>query len=278
MKKSWMVLGSAVLSLSLAGCGDDNNAGGNNDNNNGAKIQTNEVRPIANNRTNNRKLRISDRAEQKVERLDEVDNAHVIISNNNAYVTVRLADNNNRANNNRENGANNGNKGNNATIRGNNGNTRTFTDNGTINQNRNNGAINGLGDAGTRDNTTSDPGQGGIGIGGNSHTGTVYGAGNGNQTGNNNNLNMNNENNNNNTAGTLNGNNYSEVSTAFEQKIADQVRKADNKIHKVYVSVNPDLYNRMNTYADDIRTNRNRDGLFEDFNNTVNNFFGRDND
>ena len=32
MKKSWMILGSAVLSLSLTGCGGDDNAGGVNNN------------------------------------------------------------------------------------------------------------------------------------------------------------------------------------------------------------------------------------------------------
>ena len=90
--------------------------------------------------------------------------------------------------------------------------------------------------------------------------------------------NNNNGNNNNNAIGTKEGNQYSKVSNRFEQNIADQVRKADNKIHKVYVSVDPNLYNRMNTYANDIRTNGNRDGLFEDFNATVNDFFGRNND
>ena len=32
MKKSWMILGSAVLSLSLTGCGGNDNAGGVNNN------------------------------------------------------------------------------------------------------------------------------------------------------------------------------------------------------------------------------------------------------
>jgi hypothetical protein len=36
--------------------------------------------------------------------------------------------------------------------------------------------------------------------------------------------------------------------------------------------------NELGTYADDIRANRNRDGLFDDFNDTVNDFFGREND
>jgi hypothetical protein len=257
-----MIVGSAVLSLSLTGCGGDDNASGV-DNNNGVSVQSNEVRPIANNRNNNRTLRISDRAEKQVERLDQVDDAHVIISNNNAYVTVRLA--NNQSNNNNANNGNNRNartsmdNGDNGNARpimdnGDNRNARTIIDNGTVNQDGNDGMINGRGDAGNgnRDNKTSDPR---IGNGGN------LGA-----------------DDNNNAIGTKEGNQYSKVSNRFEQNIADQVRKADNKIHKVYVSVDPNLYNRMNTYADDIRTNGNRDGLFEDFNVTVNDFFGRNND
>jgi hypothetical protein len=302
MKKSWMILGSAVLSLSLTGCGGDDNARGD-DNNNGAKVQSNEVRPIANNRNNNRTLRISDRAERQVERLDQVDDAHVIISNNNAYVTVRLANNQNNNNN-----ANNGNNRNARTSmdNGDNGNARPIMDNGTVNQDGNDGMINGRGDAGngSRDNKTSDPGLGnggnlrgddnnnnnifGIGNGDNNNNNgnnnnndnNILGIGNGdnnNNGNNNNNNNNNNENNNNNALGTKEGNQYSKVSNRFEQNIADQVRKADNKIHKVYVSVDPNLYNRMNTYANDIRTNGNRDGLFEDFNATVNDFFGRNN-
>ncbi|MFZ0443748.1 MAG: YhcN/YlaJ family sporulation lipoprotein [Bacillus sp. (in: firmicutes)] len=285
MKKSWMILGSAVLSLSLTGCGGDDNAGGvnNNDNNNGASVQSNEVRPIANNRNNNRTLRISDRAEKQVERLDQVDDAHVIISNNNAYVTVRLANkqnNNNNANNGNNRNArtsmDNGDNGNARPIidNGNNRNAKTIIDNGTVNQDGNDGMINGRGDAGNgnRDNKTSDPG---IGNGGNlgvddNNNNNIFGIGNGD--------NNNNGNNNNNTIGTKEEDQYSKVSNRFEQNIADQVRKADSKIHKVYVSVDPNLYNRMNTYANDIRTNGNRDGLFEDFNTTVNDFFGRNND
>lgn len=271
VKKGWMLFGATVLSLSLTGCGGDDNAAGNNNNQNqGARVQSNEVRPIANNNNNknNRTLRISDRAEQQVERLNEVDDAHVIISNNNAYVTIRLANDNNANNdtNNRGNNDTNGQMTNNR-MNNNTGNARTFIENGTVDQNGDDGIINGRGDAGTRngDNRTSDPG---MGLNGNART---------NDQNNNNAFQLgteNNDNNNNNARGTSSGHNYSEVSNSFEQKIADQVRQADKKIHKVYVSVNPDLYNQMNTYADDIRTNRNRDGLFEDFTNTINDFFG----
>ncbi len=107
-------------------------------------------------------------------------------------------------------------------------------------------------------------------MGNNTNNNNNTGLGIGNNTNNNNNTGLGIENNTNNRG---NGNNYSKVSNSFEQKVADQVRQADNRIHKVYVSVNPDLHNRMNTFADDIRTNGNRDGLFNDFTNTMNDFF-----
>ncbi|OLS36766.1 YhcN/YlaJ family sporulation lipoprotein [Bacillus sp. MRMR6] len=270
MKKSWTILSSAaVLSLCLAGCGGDNQAGGQNrenGNNNtiGQNVRNNQVgtRNVNNNRNamNDRTLRVADQAEQQVEKMAEVDEAHVIIANNNAYVAVRMANNNNNNNN-----ANNNNANTNPT------NTNTAGNNGFVNQDGRSGTIqdgmiDGQGDAGTNRRNT------GMGTNGN---------------------NARNNNNNNNFIGTertnrnngTQGNNevgtaprtvhYTEVSNAFGQKIADQVRQADNKIHKVYISVNPDLYTRMNTYAEDIRTDRNRPGLFEDFTNTVNDFFGR---
>jgi hypothetical protein len=273
MKKNWIILGPAVLSLSITGCGVNDNAAVNN-NNGGQRVQTNQIKQsVVNNDRDSRTLRIADRAERQVERMKEVDDAHVIIANNNAYVAVRPANNNNAT----VKGTNNtGNTNNNLDNNGNaidndvaNGNGRTFIDNGTVNQDNNNGKVNdgiidGKGDAGVRNRQNTGAGN----VGNNNNTiGTGYV----------------NDNNNgvagNNTGGTATrGNNYTEVSNAFEQKIADQVRKADSKIHKVYVSVNPTLYNRMGTYADDIRANRNRDGLFDDFNDTVNDFFGRKND
>jgi len=137
------------------------------------------------------------------------------------------------------------------------------------------GIIDGKGDAGSGNRQNTGVGNGGNDNGGNNNN--IFGIGNGaNNNGTNNNNNNNNGTNGNN-AGEIASlkNNYSEVSNAFEQKIADQVRQADKKVHKVYVSNNPDLYNRMDTFANDIRTDGNRDGLFENFNQTVNNFFGR---
>lgn len=311
MKKGWIMLSSAILTLGLAGCGGNDNAG---DNNNGQKVQNQDRPRILNDDRNERTLRISDRAERQVEKMDEVNDARVIISNNNAYVTVRLngKNNNGNANNNGNNGnragagtagtragagtgagtagtgagagtygtgtgtgmaAGNNNADNNGNARVNDtldGNGGDFVDNGTVNQDGNgrngsDGMIDGKGDAGkgNRQNAGGNNGNGG--------DTNIFGAGNGN--GNNNGANGNNGGDN------VDGDTeYSEVSNAFEQRIADQVRKADKRIHKVFVSMDTDLYDRMGTYADDIRTNRDRDGLFDDFNADMNDFFGRNND
>lgn len=79
---------------------------------------------------------------------------------------------------------------------------------------------------------------------------------------------------NNNAYVAIKPNQYGSLSDVLNQKIADQVRKADNKIHKVYVSVNPDFYTTMNSYAHDIRSGRDKVSLYRDFSNTVMNFFG----
>jgi hypothetical protein len=206
-----------------------------------------------------------------------VEDAHVIISENNAYVTVRMNNNNANNNNNRENNGN-------ARVNDMDQNGGGFIENGTVNPDRNkgtadDGVIDGQGDAGSgdrqnaaggnRNNNTifgNTTGGNNAAMGGSTtgHGGSAAGAGNAGGNGNTGDTN----------AGDTGATNYSEVSSKFEQKIADQVRQADKRIHKVFVSVDPDLYNRMGTFADDIRTNRNRDGLFDNFNTTMNDFFG----
>jgi len=273
MKKSWKLIGSAVLSISLTGCGANDNAEGNG-NNGEQQAQINQARPRAlqTEQGGDRTLRMSDRAEQQVERIKEVKDAHVIISNNDAYVAVRLANNNDSGNNNGQNtgtgtgqagtmGTHNG--GNNKkNTTGNDGEGQSFMENGTVNQNGDNGIIDGKGDAGNGQSRALGNGNNNNRENGMNNTGT-------NNTGNTNTVGENN-----NTGTTTRTNQYTGVSNAFEQKIADQVRKADNKIHRVYVSVNPDFYSTMDTYSKDIRADRNRDSLFMDFNNTITNFFG----
>lgn len=53
---------------------------------------------------------------------------------------------------------------------------------------------------------------------------------------------------------TYNGDTYHEVSTDFEQKIADRVREADSKIDKVYVAF-------VNTGLDNMNNNNNVPGI-----------------
>ncbi len=106
MKKIWILLGlTSLLSLFLTGCGGDDNAAKNgNKERQGAQIQ--QVRAGDVNSHQNHIHTISDRAKQQVEGLKDVEEAHVIISNNNAYVAVRLVDQNKATGENANNGIN----------------------------------------------------------------------------------------------------------------------------------------------------------------------------
>ncbi len=229
MKKSIIIAGCAVFTMGLAGCGANNNAA---DNNRDQQVEINQVRrgPVTN--ADNR-LQLADRAERQVEQMPEVDDARVIISDNNAYVAVRLADNNID------------NDGNARVNDAMDGNGRTFTENGRVDQNDNaagnDGVIDGEGDAGK---------------GNRSNAGT-YGT-------DNDRIDMN---------GTARNN--GEDFTSLEQQIKQRVRQANKGIDSVYVSVDRNAYDRMGSFSDDIRSDRNRDGLFEDFRNTMDGFFGR---
>ncbi|QED47871.1 YhcN/YlaJ family sporulation lipoprotein [Cytobacillus dafuensis] len=63
------------------------------------------------------------------------------------------------------------------------------------------------------------------------------------------------------------------LSSDVERKIADQVKAADKSINDVYVSVNPDFYDRMTNYANDIRNGKPIEGLYDEFTNTVQRVF-----
>ncbi|WP_409298702.1 YhcN/YlaJ family sporulation lipoprotein [Peribacillus sp. SCS-26] len=86
MKKGTLILSSLLVLSSLAGCGnnDNDNASPNIRNNGGTKIRTNM--------NDDHHLRTENKIEGKVEDLDYVDEAHVIVSKNNAYVAVRKHD------------------------------------------------------------------------------------------------------------------------------------------------------------------------------------------
>ncbi|MBS4189619.1 YhcN/YlaJ family sporulation lipoprotein [Bacillus sp. FJAT-49705] len=63
------------------------------------------------------------------------------------------------------------------------------------------------------------------------------------------------------------------LSSDVERKIADQVKAADKSINDVYVSVNPDFYDRMTNYANDIRNGKPVEGFYDEFTNTVQRVF-----
>ncbi|WP_144480182.1 YhcN/YlaJ family sporulation lipoprotein [Cytobacillus oceanisediminis] len=232
MKKSIIIAGCAVFTMGLAGCGANNNAA---ENNRDQQVEINQVRrgPVA---TEDNRLQLADRTERQIEQMPEVDDARVIISDNNAYVGVRLADNNLD---------NDGNAQVNDAL---DGNGRTFAKNGRVDQDDssagNDGIIDGQGDAGK---DRRNDGNNGANILGN---------------GNDNDMN-----------GTVRNN--GKTVTLLEKQIEQRVRQTNKGIDRVYVSVDRTAYNRMGTFADDIRTDRNRDGLFEDFRNSMDDLFRR---
>jgi hypothetical protein len=286
LKKGLITFVLTSTLFGLTGCaGDNQNAGGDN---NGGNLGVNNVRNNVKNNDNNgvtgrnvsnQNLRVSTRASNNVERLGEVDQAHVIIRNNDAYVAVRLnnqqgttGDNagtgtgttNNRGGNgnnagNTQNTGNAGITGNN-TNAGNTGITGNYTNSGTTgttnhNLNTGAGAITGNNTgAGTDRITGTNTNTGNNGTGGTrtntGNTGTGMNGKNG-----------------------TDGTNYKEVSNRLEQRIADQVRASDKNIHNVYVSYDNDFYSQMNNYTNDIQNGRNRDGMWDDFTDSVRRFF-----
>ncbi|MFB3168303.1 YhcN/YlaJ family sporulation lipoprotein [Neobacillus sp. 179-C4.2 HS] len=299
MKKGLITFVLTSTLIGLTGCAGDNQNAGND--NNGANLGVNNVRNDMRNNDNNgvtgrnvsnQNLRVSTRAANNVERLGEVEQAHVIIRNNDAYVAVRLNNqqgttgdragtgtgttnnrggNGNNAGNTQNTGTgntgitgtntntgNNGTTGNNTNVG--NGFTGNYTNSGNTgttgpNMNTGNGAITGNNTGAGTDRIT----------GTNTNTGNNGTGGTGTNTGNT----GTNMNGNNGTGGT----NYKEVSTRLEQRIADQVRAADKKIHNVYVSYDNDFYSQMNNYTNDIQNGRNRNGIWDDFTDTVGRFF-----
>ncbi|MBT2659134.1 hypothetical protein J7E81_28585 [Bacillus sp. ISL-18] len=305
MKKGLVTFVLASTLVGLTGCAD--NATKNNLRNDANNRL--DVRNVRNDNNNNRlsvqnanthNLRYSNRAGRAVEKLQEVDLAHVIIRNNDAYVAVRLK--NNRfqtgtgTTNNRTNTGATGTRGT-TGITGTNNNLGTTGTNGRDNHLTARGAGTGLNGnypsttgVNALDNTGTGltPGAGGasntrgtIGIRGtnnnNGTTGTMNNNGNG-TTGT-----MNNNNTftgtNDGTAGTndgTTGTNYRSVSSPLDQRIADQVRTADKGVHRVYISYDRDFFRQMTNYSTDLNTkgrNKNNNSLWNDFNNTVKNIF-----
>ncbi|MGP0686499.1 YhcN/YlaJ family sporulation lipoprotein [Priestia aryabhattai] len=64
-----------------------------------------------------------------------------------------------------------------------------------------------------------------------------------------------------------------EVTDPLKKKISDQVRATDRDIRNVYVSSDPDFVNRMEGYGNRVNEDATRNGLFEDFTETVRRVF-----
>ena len=70
-------------------------------------------------------------------------------------------------------------------------------------------------------------------------------------------------------AAKLTNHNGNKIEKDIENKISDIVKSTDQNIDNVYVSVNPDFYERTTSYANDIRNGRPIAGFFDEFNTLV---------
>jgi spore cortex protein len=64
-----------------------------------------------------------------------------------------------------------------------------------------------------------------------------------------------------------------ELTSAIKEKIARAVKSVDRDIDNVYISVNPDFYDRMNTYSRDIRNGGTVSGFIDEFSDTIRRVF-----
>ncbi|MFF2450090.1 YhcN/YlaJ family sporulation lipoprotein [Neobacillus sp. NPDC058068] len=74
-------------------------------------------------------------------------------------------------------------------------------------------------------------------------------------------------------AARLDRSSRNEMTSTIEDKISRAVKSVDRDIDNVYVSVNPDFYDRMNNYAGDIRNGRPISGFFNQFTDTIRRVF-----
>ncbi|CAH2714319.1 hypothetical protein BACCIP111895_01480 [Neobacillus rhizosphaerae] len=74
-------------------------------------------------------------------------------------------------------------------------------------------------------------------------------------------------------AAKLDRSSRNELTSDIEKKISQKVKSVDKDIDNVYVSTNPDFYDRMNTYAGDIRNGKPISGFFNQFSETVRRIF-----
>lgn len=242
LRKSWFIIGSLLLTIGLVGCAGNDLGSGNDDLNGLTQVRNNEGSPfngsmpgplygpldgpmnigvqqdIDVNKNNQRTLMISKLAEQQVKKLQEVNDARVIVSNNQAYVALKLT------------------KSNRGRISDQSGkslkqNQSVQVEEGRINR-QNDGRMN------ARTRTENDDDY--IVIDFNRANNKI---------------------------------NNQQVSNTFEQRVANQVRKADRNIHKVYITDNAQFFTQMNIFANRLSKRNNHDSIFKDITNMLNNFF-----
>ncbi|CEG26459.1 YhcN/YlaJ family sporulation lipoprotein [Bacillus sp. B-jedd] len=225
-----------LILLTMAGCGAGNGFNGN-------KAQINQLN--TNKIGEDRPVRVSSKAARSVERLAEVQSAHVIIDNQSAYVAIRLNDAQSlRAQGYRTNKEDTGNK-----------NAGTFGNPG----------YQGYG-YGTQTGEYS-----GTGIGGGSIEGLAledtgqsqksFGAGNGANPGTTSNPKI------------ITDSSTHGVSNSLIERIANLVASADPTIQRVYLSFNHEFYMRMNRFVDDV--NNVQSGIGSDVRKAVKDLFGK---
>jgi YhcN/YlaJ family sporulation lipoprotein len=71
----------------------------------------------------------------------------------------------------------------------------------------------------------------------------------------------------------LEGNKQGNITDDVKNKISDKVKSTDESIDNVYVSANPDFYDRMRDYGDRINKGEPIAGLFDEFGETVRRVF-----
>lgn len=64
-----------------------------------------------------------------------------------------------------------------------------------------------------------------------------------------------------------------ELNSDIQNKIARRVKSVDDEIDNVYISVNPDFYNRMKVYSGDIRSGRPVSGFMDEFSDSIRRMF-----
>ncbi|MCQ6277747.1 YhcN/YlaJ family sporulation lipoprotein [Bacillus sp. EB600] len=67
--------------------------------------------------------------------------------------------------------------------------------------------------------------------------------------------------------------NGEKLTNGLEKRISSKVKSVDRDIDRVFVSANPDFYNHMRGYANDIRAGKPVSGFFTEFSQTVRRVF-----